>query len=139
MRKIAILTLTSILLFTNSCTSIIENGLQQGLIGDWILVSIEDVATKQVTNISGLTTSTRILNNTACDAIEFAGSEFNAYYQFSGNDGEYDGSYAYDFGVVTMTFDNGRKVITKVISQNGLELKLADTLNNKARVLTFTK
>ncbi len=123
----------------NGCTKIIEDATQNGLKGDWNLVSIKDVESSKTTTISELSLSTKIFDNRAGNALFLDGTNFNIYYQLEGQTSEIDGAYDSDINTLFLTFNDNKKIIRKINSISETEMTLEDTIASKAKLLNFAK
>jgi hypothetical protein len=122
-----------------SCADIIDGLAQNNIKGTWNLITIEDVATGNITDVSEFSISTRILGNKEGNAIFFDGSNFNVFYQIEGNTSEIDGSYTVDITKLTLDFNDNTKLVRSINSVGETELILSDTIASKAKTLTFVK
>ncbi len=122
-----------------SCSAIVENAFKDAVVGSWNLTSIKDVTTGTVTDISEFSTLTKIFDNRIGNAIKFEEPYFNIYNQIDGDNGDVDGKYTVDFSEVTLEFNDNKKLIRKINTSNATTLVLHDTINGKAKLLTFIK
>lgn len=136
MKKLLIL---FILVLTISCTALLEDLTSEQIQGTWNLVSITDVATNKVTEISENNVTTKIFDNRLGTAISFTNPDFNIYYNVLGEDNSIDGTYKTEITRLTLNFFDNKTIVRQIKTISETELILEDTISGKAKTLMFLR
>ena len=120
-----------------SCTDILDNIAEQNVVGLWHLTTVKDVATGNETSINLFSMNNTMFSKIGT-GINLSDTNFDIFLQGIGEDGN-DGTYDVDILTLTLTFNNGTEIVRTIKSAGETELIVEDTINNKAKLLTFVK